>query len=82
MRSRQRRRATDSPHRRQRLDQNEVTALSHYWTARHRIPGRTVWPWKVWPSPDIITTIAPPYSGTAAALAGSLLLMWTVWDRT
>jgi hypothetical protein len=40
MRSRQRRKATDSPHRRQRLDQNEVTALSHYWTARHRIARR------------------------------------------
>jgi hypothetical protein len=24
----------------------------------------------------------PAVSGTAAALAGSLLLMWTVWDRT
>jgi hypothetical protein len=38
MRSRQRLKATDSPHRRQRLDENELTAVSDYWTARHRIP--------------------------------------------
>jgi hypothetical protein len=30
--------ATDSPHRRQRLDENELTAASDYRTARRRIP--------------------------------------------
>jgi hypothetical protein len=40
MRSRQRLKATDSPHRRQRLDENELTAVFDYWTARLGPPPR------------------------------------------